>query len=139
MKPLTHFICHEICETCKCKYMLMTWSAFCGGSTKRICYGWILRLANQEQSLNTFMNTNNYNSKFWLRLNIDNVHIHGCLQCLQKITLMKVIVINNFCIVRQKKTWHKMCIHKISKGSNSLAWILSDLVVVDIIFLMSRI
>ena len=57
----------------------------------------------------------------------------------KKITLMKVIVINNFCIVRQKKTWHKMCIHKISKGSNSLAWILSDLVVVDIIFLISRI
>ena len=62
----TFYLSWKICETCKCKYMLMTWALpFVEDPPKEFLMVEFFELANQEQSLNTFMNTNNYNSKFW--------------------------------------------------------------------------
>ena len=121
----TFYLSWKICETCKCKYMLMTWALpFVEDPPKEFLMVEFFELANQEQPLNTFMNTNNYNSNFLI--NTKNRYLeHICFDVCnvyKKLHWWRSLQSITFVLCAPEKKLGTKCLFiKISKGSNSSA------------------
>ena len=120
----TFYLSWKICETCKCKYMLMTWSAFCGGSTKRIFDGWILRTGKSRTIIEYIHEYKQL--QFKLLINTKNRYlVHICFDVCnvyKKLHWWRSLQSITFVLCAPEKKLGTKCLFiKFSKGSNSLA------------------